>query len=110
MSPKALAAEFADRVRGEAGSSDPNEMREAFAAELRKVARSHASDPGPWVDWADGIDVPGDAYEALVSGVDRRSAGQFQTPLWAADLMGAWLLQEPCKLLLEPKRCRSTRS
>ncbi len=52
--------------------------------------------------WADGVDVLGTAYERLLTGAERRDAGQFQTPFWAADLMAAWLLREPVKLLLDP--------
>ena len=44
----------------------------------------------------------GAAYEQLVSGVERRPRGQFQTPFWAADLMASWLLAEPTELLLDP--------
>lgn len=102
MSPETLIAELVERVRDGAGSSDAREVRRALAGELRKVARAHARDPVAWSAWADGIDVPGEAYETLVSGADRRSSGQFQTPGWAADLMAAWLLQEPCELLLDP--------
>jgi adenine-specific DNA-methyltransferase len=102
VSPEALAVEFADRVRSAVGSPDPEKLRRAFAAELRKVVRSHAIDPLAWSEWANGVDVPGIAYEALVSGADRRGAGQFQTPAWAADLMAGWLLREPCELLLDP--------
>ncbi len=102
VSPNSLIAEFVDHVRDQARSEAAEEIRRTLAAELRKVARAHARDPAAWSAWADGIDVPGDAYEVLVSGPDRRSAGQFQTPTWAADLMAAWLLQEPCELLLDP--------
>lgn len=102
VSHEVLVCEFVERVRERAGSSDSDEIRRALAAELRRIPRVYARDPAAWSPWADGIDVPGDAYEALVSGADRRDAGQFQTPTWAADLMGSWLLQEPCDLLLDP--------
>lgn len=102
VSADALISEFVERVRDQASSRKPEEIRRALAVELRKVARAHARNPDAWSPWADGIDVPGDAYEALVNGADRRQAGQFQTPAWAADLMAAWLLQEPCELLLDP--------
>lgn len=52
--------------------------------------------------WSDGVDVVGTAYERLLSGAERRDAGQFQTPFFAADVMAAWLLQEPTQLLLDP--------
>jgi adenine-specific DNA-methyltransferase len=52
--------------------------------------------------WRDGVDVLGSAYERLLTGTERRDAGQFQTPFFAADLMAAWLLQEPTRLLLDP--------
>ncbi|MGH2715037.1 MAG: HsdM family class I SAM-dependent methyltransferase [Thermoleophilaceae bacterium] len=102
MSPEVLISELVDRVRDQARSHESEEIRRALAAELRRVARAYARDPAAWSAWADGIDVPGDAYEALVSGADRRAGGQFQTPTWAADLMASWLLQEPCDLLLDP--------
>ena len=42
--------------------------------------------------WADGRDVVGEAYEALVPTASRRTLGQFFTPLWAARPMAEWLL------------------
>ena len=52
--------------------------------------------------WADGRDVVGEAYEALVPTASRRALGQFFTPLWAARPMAEWLLAEPADLLLDP--------
>jgi adenine-specific DNA-methyltransferase len=52
--------------------------------------------------WADGRDVVGEAYEALVPTASRRTLGQFFTPLWAARPMAEWLLAEPVDLLLDP--------
>lgn len=78
---------------GDAGS-----LRGAFAqvlAEVEAEARRGAA-------WADGVDVLGAAYERLLPGEERRSAGQFFTPPWAAELMAAWLLSEPTRLLLDP--------
>jgi len=102
VSPETLIADFVGRVHDRAASSGSDDVRGALAAELRSAARAVARDRSRWTAWADGIDVPGEAYEALVSGAERRGAGQFQTPGWAADLMAAWLLQEPCKVLLDP--------
>jgi len=52
--------------------------------------------------WANGRDVVGEAYEALVSTASRRELGQFFTPLWAARPMAEWLLAEQADLLLDP--------
>lgn len=85
-------------VRVRASELDAESTRTALAdilAELHMPA--HELDA-----WANGVDVFGVAYERLLSGAQRRDAGQFQTPFWAADLMAAWLLREPVKLLLDP--------
>jgi adenine-specific DNA-methyltransferase len=76
--------------------------RRAFRRELDRVAAELEVDRAAWEPWADGVDVIGAAYEQLVSGVERRPRGQFQTPFWAADLMASWLLSEPTDLLLDP--------
>jgi adenine-specific DNA-methyltransferase len=76
--------------------------RRAFRRELDRVAAELDVDRAAWEPWADGVDVIGAAYEQLVSGVERRPRGQFQTPFWAADLMASWLLAEPTELLLDP--------
>lgn len=76
--------------------------RRAFRRELDRVATELDVDRAAWEPWADGVDVIGAAYEQLVSGVERRPRGQFQTPFWAADLMASWLLSEPTELLLDP--------
>ena len=76
--------------------------RRAFRRELDRVAAELDVDRAAWEPWADGVDVIGAAYEQLVSGVERRPRGQFQTPFWAADLMASWLLSEPTELLLDP--------
>lgn len=76
--------------------------RRAFRRELDRVAAELDVDRVAWEPWADGVDVIGTAYEKLVSGVERRPRGQFQTPFWAADVMASWLLSEPTELLLDP--------
>lgn len=76
--------------------------RRAFRRELDRVAAELDVDRAAWEPWADGVDVIGTAYEKLVSGVERRPRGQFQTPFWAADVMASWLLAEPTELLLDP--------
>ena len=65
-------------------------------AALRRVLDELGSVPPP------GDDPLGDAYEMLFSGAERRAAGQFATPPYAARLMAAWLLQRPVRLLLDP--------
>jgi len=97
-------SELVERVRLQAASVEPAVIRSAFATELRSVSSAYANDPQAeeWSAWANGNDVIGDAYELLLKGAERRSAGQFQTPAWAADLMAQWLLAEPCGTLLDP--------
>jgi adenine-specific DNA-methyltransferase len=95
-------ADLVERVRAAAENADSEAVREALDAELRRVGEAYRADPSAWAAWADGFDVVGSAYEQLVSGADRRDAGQFQTPFWAADLMAGWLLQEPVQLLADP--------
>jgi adenine-specific DNA-methyltransferase len=97
-------SELVERVRNQAASAEPAVIRRAFATELRSVSSAYANDPQAeaWSAWANGNDVIGDAYELLLKGAERRSAGQFQTPTWAADLMARWLLTEPCGTLLDP--------
>ena len=97
-------SELVERVRLQAASTEPAAIRSAFATELRSVYSAFVKDPKAesWSAWGNGIDVIGEAYELLLKGVERRSAGQFQTPTWAADLMARWLLTEPCGTLLDP--------
>jgi adenine-specific DNA-methyltransferase len=102
VGPDALIAELVERVRDGSTSAQSEDVRRALRLELMRIRRAFAHDPEALAAWADGIDVPGHAYEALVNGAERRRAGQFQTPVWAADLMAAWLLQEPTRLLMDP--------
>jgi adenine-specific DNA-methyltransferase len=92
--------DLVDRIRARSVDRSPAAMRAAIAAELRAQARS--LDPVRDAALGDGFDAVGLAYEALLPGPERRVAGQFQTPLWAADLMAGWLLQEPTELLADP--------
>jgi adenine-specific DNA-methyltransferase len=85
-------------VRGRTDELSPEGTRSALADVLAQLET-----PAEEIDaWANGVDVFGVAYERLLTGAQRRDAGQFQTPFWAADLMAAWLLREPVKLLLDP--------
>lgn len=77
------------------GSGESRAALVSVLAELRPRADELTA-------WAGGIDVVGSAYELLLTGAERRQAGQFQTPFWAADLMAAWLLSEPTRLLVDP--------
>ena len=97
-------SQLVERVRLQAASAEPAVIRSAFATELRSVSSAYTNNPHAeaWSEWANGNDVIGDAYELLLKGAQRRSAGQFQTPTWAADLMARWLLTEPCGTLLDP--------
>ncbi|HEX8743950.1 MAG TPA: N-6 DNA methylase [Thermoleophilaceae bacterium] len=94
-----LIAELVAQARLRAGAdASPAARREALLATLEGWT-PNASEREVC---ADGYDVPGMAYEALISGAERRDAGQFATPNYAADLMAAWLLREPVDLLLDP--------
>lgn len=81
-------------VRETAQSADAVSIRAALSDALASSKPSAA--------WADGLDVPGTAYERLVSNAHRRPVGQFATPFWAADVMARWLLTEPTRILLDP--------
>ena len=85
-------------TRAAAGETDdPATVREAFQealANLRVPPKDRAA-------WQDGLDVPGAAYETLLSGEARRSAGQFFTPRWAATIMAEWLLASEPELVLD---------
>lgn len=86
-----------ERVADSDGSGT-EAIRSAFAGVLDTLQLS-AAELGVW---ADGVDVIGTAYQSLLTGAERRNAGQFQTPFWVADLMAGWLLREPVSLLLDP--------
>jgi adenine-specific DNA-methyltransferase len=94
--------ELIARVQNRAASSEPRELVAALVAEIDAVRQAHHVDPARWEQWADGVDVLGSAFEALMPGADRRAAGQFLTPFWAADLMADWILEEPVRTLCDP--------
>lgn len=96
------SAELTRRVRLLAGSKSPTALHGAFQLELSRIEEAFDADPNAWVSWADGVDIVGEAFQELLPGAIRRAAGQFLTPHWAADLMGAWLLQEETDLLCDP--------
>jgi adenine-specific DNA-methyltransferase len=102
MAKKRAVRELVKTVQGAVGKDSLEARRRAFRRELKRVAGELDVDRAAWEPWADGVDVIGSAYEQLLDGVERRPRGQFQTPFWAADLMAAWLLAEPTKLLLDP--------
>lgn len=86
------------RVREQAGeTADPTALKAAFRLVLADLG-VEAGDPA----WADGRDVVGAAYERLIAGSERRTLGQFFTPLWVGRVMARWLLAEPTTLLLDP--------
>lgn len=93
-----VIAHLVARTRALAGDADPEMLRSAYAQVLSDLPA-----PGPEHSaWSDGTDVLGGAYERLLSGDQRRAAGQFFTPFWAGELMAGWLLSEPTDLLLDP--------
>ena len=93
------ASELAEQIRIERGS-------EGLSAEAARSAIWHRIGPKGEVNlspaMANGADVLGDAYEALISPADRRKLGQFQTPFDVADLMAGWLASEKIETLLDP--------
>lgn len=99
---KRAVQDLVETVQEAAKTDSLEARRRAFRRELDRVAADLDVDRAAWEPWADGVDVIGAAYEQLVSGVERRPRGQFQTPFWAADLMASWLLSEPTDLLLDP--------
>ncbi len=99
---KHAVQDLVEAVQGATRTDSLEARRRAFRRELDRVAVELDIDRTAWEPWADGVDVIGAAYEQLVSGVERRPRGQFQTPFWAADLMASWLLAEPAELLLDP--------
>jgi SAM-dependent methyltransferase len=118
MSSEAAITDLVGRVRSRAGAVDTHRygnapangvgrlidaeaLRTALTLELRELDRDVRSDPSKWGAWRDGVDVVGSAYEQLIRGHDRRAAGQFQTPMWAAELMAAWLAQRRIACLLD---------
>src|SRR5512133_126375 len=76
---------------------DPAALRTALAAVLADLGVL-PGDPA----WTDGRDVVGAAYERLLPGRDRRTLGQFFTPLPIGRAMAAWLLGGRPRLLLDP--------
>jgi len=94
--------DLVETVREATRTDSLEARRRGFRRELDRVAAELDVDRAAWEPWANGVDVIGTAYEQLVSGVERRPRGQFQTPFWAADVMASWLLAEPTELLLDP--------
>lgn len=91
--------ELLDRVRARLPEhADVSQRRNSLAAAISELGL----DADQAAAYADGRDVLGEAYERLLTGAERRNAGQFQTPFWAADLMAGWLALEPTRLLLDP--------
>lgn len=99
---KHAVQDLVETVREGTRTDSLEARRRSFRRELDRVAAELDVDRAAWEPWADGVDVIGAAYEQLVSGVERRPRGQFQTPFWAADLMASWLLAEPAELLFDP--------
>jgi adenine-specific DNA-methyltransferase len=86
------------RVQKRSFGSSSEALRTALSQEVSQLSFGH----GGAVGLAGADDVLGDVYERLLAPVDRRAAGQFMTPAWAADLMGGWLRAEPMRTLLDP--------
>jgi adenine-specific DNA-methyltransferase len=93
-----LVADLLERARQLAGTRPRTDRLDALVESLRQWEPDRRS----LELCSDGQDVPGTVFEALLSGAERRDAGQFSSPHYAADIMAAWLLQEPVQLLLDP--------
>jgi adenine-specific DNA-methyltransferase len=94
----AAVDELVMRVLAEAGTAtDSGRLRAVFARVLAELDVL----PGEPA-WSDGRDVVGAAYERLVSGRERRTLGQFFTPLSIGRAMAHWLLADRPRLLLDP--------
>lgn len=92
-----------DEVRRRAGSTASTDaVRQSLTDELTDLTEGLMQDQTARQVWGDGTDVPGTAYERLLPTLARRPMGQFQTPFWAADLMGRWLLSQQTKTLFDP--------
>lgn len=96
--PQDLISALVTQAQGLADGGDPERLRSAFARVLDELRIPE----GERASWSDGADILGGAYERLLSGEQRRAAGQFFTPLWAGEVMAGWLLSEPRRLLLDP--------
>lgn len=96
---KAIIEDLVAQTRQQATDpSDPESLRAAFATVLEQLE----IDPDELLAWQDGTDIVGGAYERILTGEQRRAAGQFYTPFWAGDLMAGWIFQEPRKLAADP--------
>jgi adenine-specific DNA-methyltransferase len=101
MRSKDPAHEIVERVRQAQGDhADSAERRALIEAELQTIAENPTLPA--YAAFANGVDALGAAYETLITADERRAAGQFRTPFWAADLMSGWLLQDRAHLLLDP--------
>lgn len=90
--------ELVARVRTHAGeAAAPFALKRSLGLVLADLG-VEPGDPA----WADGRDIVGAAYERLIAGSERRTLGQFFTPLWVGRVMARWLLTDPTKLLLDP--------
>jgi adenine-specific DNA-methyltransferase len=101
VDPSQAIRELVARVEHEAAAAS-GDARAALAQELLAADEAASADATVRAAWADGTDVPGTAYEQLLPIVARRARGQFQTPLWAAEIMGLWLLSQPTRTLFDP--------
>jgi hypothetical protein len=79
-------------------SSSPEALRTALSQEVARVSLG----PNGAAGLVGAPDVLGDVYERLLPPEQRRAAGQFWTPAWAADVMSGWLRVEPMRTLLDP--------
>lgn len=86
-----------ERTRATATRQDADGLRQAYEQVLKRLNVA----PDRLEAWRDGLDIVGSAYEQLLTGQQRRAAGQFFTPFWAGELMAGWLFSEPAQLLVD---------
>ena len=72
-----------DLVRASASRQDADGLRLAYQRILEQLDVA----PDRMSAWRDGLDIVGSAYQRLLTGQQRRAAGQFFTPFWAGEVM-----------------------
>lgn len=89
------------RLVEQARASAPRQDAEGLRLAYERVLEQLDITPDRLDAWRDGLDIVGSAYEQLLTGQQRRAAGQFFTPFWAGEVMAGWLFSEPAELLLD---------
>jgi adenine-specific DNA-methyltransferase len=85
------------QVRSSGARTGPISRRRAFERALVDIQR-YSGDAA----WMDGHDVIGSAYEKSLPGSERRTLGQFFTPVRLGRAMARWLLETNPEVILDP--------